>query len=40
MQPPAERRLLKRQRYFVFMIEDMSYHAYQGAGWILVTLVT
>jgi hypothetical protein len=31
MQGPTERHLLRRQKYFVFMLEDLVYHAYQRA---------
>jgi hypothetical protein len=31
MQGPTERHLLRRQQYFVFMLEDILFHAYQRA---------
>ncbi len=31
MQEPTERHLTRRQRYFVFVLEDIVYHAYQRA---------
>jgi hypothetical protein len=31
MQGPTERHLLRRQKYFVFMLEDVLFHAYQRA---------
>jgi hypothetical protein len=31
MQGPTERHLLRRQQYFVFMLQDIVYHAYQRA---------
>jgi hypothetical protein len=31
MQAPTERHLIKRQQYFVYMLEDILYHAYQRA---------
>ena len=32
MQGPTERHLLRRQKYFVWMLEDILYHAYQRAA--------
>lgn len=34
MQRPAERHLLRRQRYFVYMLQDMLYHGYERARMI------